>query len=499
MLNDSEGQSDSTDLAMSRRDVVKDAAAVTAAGALGTLSGCIGGSGGGDNGNSSSGGGSETNTLSYLTPDPTESPGHKEFYQDQMNRFGEREENVDVNLQSMGWGTLEQKLPAMAKGDNLPDVAMSGATGLQLYLEEDSLIDHGSFIEGTEGIPENFRPATANLMQYRDEWWSSGSMYTQATMGAVRPKFFKEVGVTDPSTLETWTGFRRAVDRIDKQFPEVYAFEETGVAGDLESYWGEARTAYTDGADPWIDVTNKGSYQNPHVKVGKEPRTDGIIKNCIEMGLTYSSPEVATRSNEGVPPLLLTDQAASYLHALGRLTPWTAVESDVTFGWDGDIHIMPIPRLDSNYGNEFGIEELAGESGQPGGNGWGYDIMHTGFKSTAPPENAWALMDYVNRNPEFVLPYLGEVQTTAPAVTELLEPLRSQYEIAQPQEVLFDVLEEWPDQYQPTGAEWDVPNTGQIRFTDINETISQALSGQIEKSQAPKTIRSKIMSSLNSS
>jgi hypothetical protein len=108
-------------------------------------------------------------------------------------------------------------------------------------------------------------------------------------------------------------------------------------------------------------------------------------------------------------------------------------------------------------------------------------------------------MDYVNRDPEFVLPYLGEVQTTAPAVTELLEPLRSQYEIAQPQEVLFDVLEEWPDQYQPTGAEWDVPNTGQIRFTDINETISQALSGQIEKSQAPKTIRSKIMSSLNSS
>ena len=498
MTNDSMAPSDGANEARSRRDVLTGTAISIAAGALGTLAGCIGatdssGNGGGGGG---SGGGEETTTLRYLTPDPTESTKHKRFYQNQMNRFGERENNVNVNLQSMGWGTLAQKLPAMAESNNLPDVAMSGATGLQLSLEGDNLINHRSFIEGTDGVPDNFHPATVSLMQYRDQWWSSGSMYTQATMGAIRPKFFKQVGVNDPSTLETWTGFRRAVDKIDKQFPDVHAFEETGVTGDLESYWGEARTAYTDGTDPWIDTNDKGSYDDPYVKIGQEPRTDGMIKNCIEMGQTYSSPEVASRSNEDVPPLLLTDRVASYFHALGRLTPWTGVKSDVTFGWDGDIHIIPIPRLDSNNGNEFNVEELAGLSGQPGGNGWGYDIMHTGFKSASSPEKAWALMDYVNRNPDFVLPYLGEVQTTAPAYTELLKPLRNQYEMRQPQKVLLNLLEEWPDQYMPTGAEWDISNTSQIRSTDISETISQSLSGQIPKDQAPKTIRNKVLQTI---
>lgn len=484
---------------VSRRDFLKVTSATMAAGAFGTLAGCLGEGGGDGGGGDGGGGGKETITLRYLTPDPTESPQHKAFYQKQMKRFEEREGNVKVDLQSMGWGTLAQKLPAMARNNTLPDVAMSGATGLQLSLEGDYLIDHGKFIKETEGIPENFHHATVSTMKYRDKWWSSGTMYTQATMGAIRPNFFKNVGVSDPSELETWTGFRRAIDKIDKQFPEVYAFEETGDSGDLESYWGEARTSYTNGTDPWMDVTDKGSYENPYVKIGKEPRTDGMIKNCIDMGLTYSSPKVASRTNEELPALMLTDRVAACLHTLGRTAPWTATKSDVTFGWDGDIHVIPMPRLDANYGEEFNIDELAGKSGQPGGNGWGYDIMHTGFKSTSSPEKAWALMDYVNRDPDFVLPYLGDIQTTAPAYVELLEPLKNEYEIPPPQASLLDLLSEWPDQVAPCGDEWDIPNIGGIRSTDINRTISQALAGQIKKEQAPKKMRSEVMNTLKSS
>ena len=518
MTNDTEEHGGGSRDWGSRRDVLNGIATTGAAGMLGSLAGCSGGGdqpdggGSGDDGGGSDGGGgggsgtgtetegdgggSETLTLSYLTPDPTESTAHKEFYQKQMKQYGERRGNVKINLRSLGWGDLAQKLPSMAGTNRLPDVAMSGATGLQMWLTEDNLIDHGSFIEGSSDLPDKIHPTHVETMQYRDEWWSAGSQYTQATMAAVRPKFFKQVGIGGPSELETWTDFRRAVDSVDQQFSDVFAFEETGTPGDLESYWGEARTAYTDGTDPWMDVTDRGSYDDPFVKVGEEGRTDGMIKNCIDMGRTYSSPKVAARANEDVPPMMLTDRVASYCHELGRVGAWTAVKSDVSFGWDGDVQVIPIPKLDPNYGDEFGIPELAGESGQFGGNGWGFDIMHTGFDSTSSPEEAWALMDYVCRSEDFVLPYLGEVQTTAPGYMPLLPKLKDQYEIKQPQQALLELLDQHQNQFMPCGAQWDVPNTPTIRVEALNQTISQALAEQINPDETLQQIRTKITEAL---
>lgn len=233
-----------------RRQLLKGFAVAATTGALGSLAGCNesddeGGAGFGGDGKTDSvesggggtssletresdgGGGSEEVTLTFMTPDPTESSGHKSFYQDQMNKFEEKQGGVSIDFQGIGWGTLWEKLPAMASSGDLPDVSMSGAVGLQLGLEQDVLIDHGSFIEETEGLPEKLVSAHVETMNYRDSWWTAGSHYTQATMLGIRPKFFKEVGVSDPSDIDTWSGFRQAVDEIDKQFSNVNAFEAT--------------------------------------------------------------------------------------------------------------------------------------------------------------------------------------------------------------------------------------------------------------------------------
>lgn len=507
--NDKSSQSKSRDWG-TRRDVLKGATAAGAGGLLGSLAGCQGDDSGSDDGGSSEtdtsgddtstggdgSGGSESLTLSFISPDPTESGAHKDFYQEQMQQYGERKENVEVDLQSLGWGAMSQKLPAMARNDSLPDAAMAGGTAMAMWIEEDNLIDHGSFIEGTEGIPENLHRTTTSTINYRDKWWSAGTQYTQATQMAVVPRFFKEVGVDDPSQLATWTGFRQAVEDIHQQFPNVHAFEETGVTGDLETYWGEARTAYTGGEDPWIDTKDQGTYDDPVLKVGEEGRTDGMILNCLEMGLRYSSDEVASRSNENIQSLLLTERVASSFHDLGRLAPWTSVKEDVSFGWDGDIHILPLPKLDPEYGNEFDIPELAGAEGEHGGNAWGFDIMHTGFDTTSSPEESWALMDYISRHEDFVLPYLGEIQTTAPSYTPHLSTLEEEYDIRMPQQTLLDSLEEYPDQYMPCGGDWDLPSVPTLRWDALNQTISEALAGQHEPAETPGLIRSRMEESL---
>ncbi|MFC7196461.1 extracellular solute-binding protein [Halosimplex aquaticum] len=377
MVDEDNGERDR----ITRRNVVKSAGALGAVGALGSLAGCTGDGGdgdsttggdggasgdGGDGGDSTEdsgdGGGGDTETdsgsmesvtISFWSGDAAESSETRSWFQESMKNYQNKHTNVTVDLQPISYGDMGSKLTSAVQAGNSPDMAQGGTTALQFYFN-DKLADHGTFIEGTDGLPDNWTQSNIDAAQYRGNWWAGGSPRHTYTMLGINANMFREAGVSGPEELETWTGFRRAVKKVQEQFPDAWAYEETGTPGDLETYWGQARTSYTDGTDPWFD----GNGDEATLKVGETDRTDGMIKNTIDMANTFSSSKSASRGDENMPQLLLTQRAASYTYAVGNAPKYRSVKSDVSFGWDGDIWQGPIPKLDANYGEEFGIDEL---------------------------------------------------------------------------------------------------------------------------------------------
>jgi ABC-type glycerol-3-phosphate transport system substrate-binding protein len=497
-----------------RRDVLRAAGTVTSAGALGALAGCTGSGGGGDGGDGAStatpddgataepeptgtetetaaeGGGSESVTIRFFSGLAAESSLTKEHFQDRLGDFESREGNVTVDLVAMSYGDISQKLSSVVQSDP-PDLAESGSAGIQYFLN-DEVVDHGAYIEADADLPDNWTAATHEAAKFRGEWWATGQNRHNVTLLTVRPKLFKEVGVSDPSEIATWTGFRRAVEAIDEQFPDTIAYEETGVFNDLESYWGQARTAYTDGADPWI----RGDPDDPEVLIGNEPRTDGMIRNCVDMARTYSSEESAQRADEEIPPLLLTDRVASMTSGIGTIQRWRAVTDDVEFGWDGDVWMGPDPRLDPNYGAEFGIPELEGLEGQHGGHAWALLMQKQVFQASDNPDLAWKLARYTNVNEEFVLPLVGDVYTAIPSYQPYMDRVLEEYDVVQIHEAQIEAMVDYGPQYSPTGAAWDIDATDQVRWTAINETISQAIAGQHSIEDTPGVIRQRVMDAI---
>jgi ABC-type glycerol-3-phosphate transport system substrate-binding protein len=491
----------------SRRRFLKGAGSVTAAGALGALAGCTGngedqgGNGdqsgaGGDQSSGGDSGGSEGITVSFWSGDAAENSSTRSYYQQSMKNYESQHENVNVDLQPMSYGDMATKLVSAVQAGNAPDMAQGGATALQFYFN-DKLVDHGKYIEQAEGLPDNWTKANLTAATYRDKFWAGGSPRHTYTMLGLVPKFFKDVGVSDPSQISTWTGFRRALDKIKKQHPNTYAFEVTGSPGDLESYWGEARTAWTGGKDPWIE----GSGENTSVKIGKNGRTDGMILNNIDLANTYSSPQASKRGDEQMPSLMLTGRIASFSYAVGNAPRYRAVKDDVTFGWDGDIWQGPIPKLDKNYGKEFNIPELAGKEGEHGGHAWGLEQQKQVYKGSNNPDEAWNLLYWTNTSADHLVKLYGEIYPAAAAYKPLNEKILNAYKDKTPQifDAMLNAAQEYGTQYQPTGAAWDIKQTSQIRWTDINETLSQGIAGSIKREKVPQVMRDRVMKTLNSS
>lgn len=498
------------DGSQSRRQFLKGASVATAAGALGALAGCSGNgsgdgngtqdgqqpdgrqTGGTDQGSSGSGGGQEQVTVDFWSFLAAENSQAKSHFESSLENFESMHAAIGVDMQAITGGQMRNKLPSAVSAGNAPDLAEGGITGLEFFLD-DQLADHGSYVEGSDFV-DGFTEANLDSMQYRGEYWSGGGNRHLVSMLAVRPKLFKDVGVSDPSELETWTGYRRALDRIKEQHPDVYAYEATGAPNDLESYWGEARTAYADGTDPWF---GENAWENPEdaLKIGTEGRTDGMIKNTVELADAYSSSNAASRSDEQMPPLLLTDQAASFTYGLGNPVRYTSVKEDATFGWDGDIWQGPIPKLDANYGEEFGIDELAGKEGQHGGHLWAIQMMKQAFaQEKNNPEEAFKLMTYLNTSEDHNLELLSQSYPAISAYNPLNETLLEEYgdSMPQAQKVMYDLPEQHGSQYNSTGAGWDLRQTSKIRWTDINETISESIAGQHSASETPTVIRDRI-------
>ena len=235
------------------------------------------------------------------------------------------------------------------------------------------------------------------------------------------------------------------------------------------------------------------------MQVGKNDQTDGMIKNTIDLAKTYSSPDASQRNDEEIPPLMLTDRVGSMTSCLATIQRWKAVKQDVTFGWDGDVWTGPHPKLDANYGEEFDIEELAGHEGQHGGHAWALLTQKQIFEQSEHPDLAWDLAYYTNANEKFILPLVGEVYTSLPSYQPYLEKLLQEYDFPQMHQAQIEAAQKYGEQYAVTGAGWDQKDTNKLRWTDLNQTISQAMAEQHAVDEAPGLIRERMLGTLRGS
>jgi hypothetical protein len=507
MSLDTTGQDE--DRSISRRTFVKGTGATAATGALGALAGCSGGGSdentnggnGGNDGGNDGGGGSGSTTIQFISGMAAENSDIRKHYQDSMKDFQDKNGSVKVNLQAVSYGDIKTKLSSTVGAGNAPALAEGGALGLKFF-NQGKVPNHKPFYDKTKGFPDNLTAANKDSAQFRGDYWSGGAQrHTNSNLG-INVQAFKKAGVSNPKKdLATWSDFYGYLQKIDKN-QDITAWEETGAYNDLESYWGEARTAYTGGKDPWI----RGEGTDPTVVVGSDhkdaPKTDGMIKNCIKLSKQFSSKKTASRTDEEIPSLMLTNRVASFGYATPTANRWTQVKSNVKFGWqggDGDVMLLPMPKLDPNYGSKIGISELEGVSGDHGGHVWSLEQQTSIFDvSDAQKKAAWDLNVYLLTDKDFTLPAWGEYYQAIPGYTPMMDTLLKEYEDKLPSwtTTAIDNVNKYGKQYATTGAAWDVKGTSDIRWNNINKTISSAMAGQISVDETPKKINQKITKTL---
>jgi hypothetical protein len=495
----------------SRREILELTGAAGAAGALGSLAGCLGSSGddggggdngsgggdsGGDNGSGGGGGGSEAITIQFLSAGAAENSTATTAFQKSMKNYEEMRGNVTVDLQKASYGDVKSKLSSTVAAGNSPALAEAGSAGLSFYLDGE-VPEHGQWIEATEGYPDQWTTTNKEVANFREEWWGGGAASGSARGVALRPKLVSQVGVSDPLTeMKTWSQMYDVVSRIDEQLDTI-AWEETGEPVDLESYWGEARTAYSDGNDPWI----RGDPTDPDVLMGNEPATDGMVKNTVKLAHRFSSDESAGRTDEEMASLLLTDRVAIEPHGFQSWAPFTSVKEDATFGWNdgnGDVMFIPLPKMDGNYGPQIGIPELEGVEGQHGGHVSALEASKVVFEDDQKKmDAAWDLNVYTQTDENHTIPMYGKADPGIPQWTPMFQTFKQELDLPQMYTGALKALNEYGPQYTATGASWDVKGTDKIRWTDMNETISQAIAGQVNVENLPGIIREKMLATLS--
>ena len=484
----------------SRRDFMK-VTGTASAGALGALAGCSG-EGNGEGGDGSDGGGSETVSISFLSANAVENGDIQEHYQSSMEDFVSKNDGYEVDLQTASYGDISQSLSSRVQNGNPPALAESGGLGLQFF-QNDQLVDHSSFMEGSDNLPDDLTAAGQQIASFRGDYWALGAVRNTNSNLGIQPRAFSEAGVENPmEELNTWSKFYEVLQRIDQE-QDIVAYEETGVPGDLESYWGYARTAYTEGTDPWL----RGSGEDPDIVFANEDmeedrqRTDGMVKTCVALADEFSSDESAQRGDEDIPALMLSDRVASFTYALATANRWYSVDESAQIGWndgEGDFMLLPNPRLDAEFGDMIGIDDLSGHSGEHGGHVWALEQAHTIFDGVndQKKEGAFALGQYLLQDNDFVLPAWGEHYEAIPGLAPKLDALRDEYDLPQNFEQSLQNQVDYGDQYSNTGGPWDVIPTDPIRWTEINETISQAIAGQHSAEETPSIIRDRIQTRL---
>ena len=486
-----------------RRDLMKGVSAATATGALGALAGCSGNGGGGGGGGGSENGGSgqssgqESVTIDYWSQFPTANPEVRKWYPTSLKRFEKMQDGkVNVQLTGVTPSGMLKKVRSAVEAGNPPDLSGRGELGIDLY-PNGVTIDHSNYVKEAN-YSENMSQSAVGGAKFRDVWISMGRPASTVWMVGMRPKFFKQVGIDNPmDQLSTWTDYRRALEKIKKNNSNVWAYEATGAWNDLETYWAEAHTSFK-GDDPWMDTQDKGTPKDPHVKIGQNPKTDGMIKNTVDIANAYSSKQAGSRGDEEIPSLLFTDRVGSYHYGLGGWKRYTTVNPDAKFGWDGDVYEMPFPKLDPNYGQEFNIPELAGKEGMRGGfsPALGGTMI---FKKSKVKEQSWQLEKYLKTNEKHLIPFRTKYLPRPPTWKPALETIRKNHMSDVPQvyeQAVKAKLGPYAKNYFGAGSEWEVFGASEIRWDAINRPISKSIQGQIKKDKLPGQIRSQVMSML---
>jgi hypothetical protein len=190
-----------------------------------------------------------------------------------------------------------------------------------------------------------------------------------------------------------------------------------------------------------------------------------------------------------------------------NFTRWFQTKDDAVIGWDGgdgDVMLLPNPRVGSgsDLAEISGVDTLEEvDEGQHGGHVWALEQaqgMFGGFDQ-AQLEAGWALNTFFHRDEQHVLAEYGEVYPAIPADSDMQQVLLDELGDDLPQnfaQVLAN-LGDYGDQYNNTGAPWDVRGTDQIRWTDINETISQSIAGQISRDNVVSEVQSRVQTTLD--
>ena len=487
-----------------RRDFMKATGAMLGAGAMGSLAGCggqdsdggtggdggdggggDGGGGDGGGGDGGDGGGMETVSISFWSGLAAENTALTDHFNDSMDNYEEMKGNVEVDIQPVPYSEVVNQLVSAVEAGNQPDIASSGAAGIEFFLN-DVAIDHGPYIEEAEGIPDQWATFNNEAALYRGDWWAGGTVGANNTSLTLRPQIFKDAGYDDPNELDTWTAISRAFDDIQEQNPNVFPYEESGVWNDLESYWGQAQTSFTGGDDPWI----RGDPDDPEILMGQGGPTDGMIKACVDRAQTYSSPNTASRTDEEMPALMLSDRVGANTTGFGNPQRWRAQDENVEFGWDGDVWQGPIPKVDADYGAEYGYSELEGVEGEHGGSTSGMQSQNQVYKSDRQ-DQAFELLYYCMTNEDHTVPIIGEYYGNVASYLPINDVVRDQYDLVQIQTQMIETIDTYTSQCRTTGASWDIQATDGVRWDSLNVPISEAIAGQHTIEELPNVCRTR--------
>jgi hypothetical protein len=199
---------------------------------------------------------------------------------------------------------------------------------------------------------------------------------------------------------------------------------------------------------------------------------------------------------------MLTDRVSSFTYATQNFARWYSVKEDATIGWDGgdgDFMLLPNPKVDPDFGDAIGIEDLEGVSGEHGGHVWCLEQQQFLFDGFSDKQTArgWELNTFFHRDEQHVLEEYGEAYQAIPADTDMAETLTEEIQdLPQNFTQVSDNLNNYPDQYVTTGAPWDVRGTDPIRWRAINETLSEGIAGQHSQDEITSVVRERTIQTL---
>lgn len=179
------------------------------------LAACSGGS------SSSSGEGTDKDgkvTITYLKPGADE-PATRERVEGFIKRFEEKNPNIHVKLEAVGWDNAYQKLVTGFNGGSSPDVFAGGTRWMTAFADMNALLPLTDM--ASEKITE-YPEALQNSVQYKDE------IYAIPRAFSARSLIYRSDLIEQPPT--TWDELVETAKKVQEENEGMYGFAIAGAA-----------------------------------------------------------------------------------------------------------------------------------------------------------------------------------------------------------------------------------------------------------------------------